>query len=261
MKKQKVTIITGASSGIGKHLALKAIKDGHQLILNARREPQLQSLQSLAPESVRYVVGDLTERKVRQNLIKIANEYGAIDYLFNNAGFGHYGPLEAQPDVSIESMIALNVTALIDMTKISLPLLKKAEAGRILNLASVLGRIELPFLSVYCATKHAVVGFSKAMNLELAQTRVTCTAICPTGVKTEFATVAAGEQMGDKADQMGEPVEQIVDAIWQEKDTQHDVFYPSMMAAGSVYLTKATGPFVRTVLKNRVRKKGVDLLS
>jgi short-subunit dehydrogenase len=257
----KVTIITGASSGIGKHLAQKAIREGHRLVLNARREDPLKTLQSVAPERVRYVVGDLSEKKTRQNMIKIANEFGAIDYLFNNAGFGYYGPLEGQTEENIESMISLNVTALIDMTRLSLPLLKKSEAGRILNLSSVLGRIELPFLSVYCATKHAVVGFSRALNLELAATNVTCTAICPSGVRTDFASVATNNSYGDKIDSFGEPVESIVDSIWQEKDVQHEVFYPSLRAAGSVYMTKATAPFVRTVIKNRVRKKGVDLIS
>lgn len=256
----KVTIITGASSGIGKFLALKAIQDGHRLILNARREEQMKTLQSSAPDRVRYVVGDLSEIKTRQNIIKIANEFGHIDYLINNAGFGYYGPLESQTDENIENMVSLNVTALIFLTKLALPLLKKSNAGRILNLASVLGRIELPFLSVYCATKRAVVGFSKALNLELAASKVTCTAICPTGVRTEFATVAAGDQMGSKADSFGEPVEQIVASIWDQKDIQHDVFYPSIKAASSVYLTKATAPFIRTVIKNRVRKKGVHLM-
>lgn len=256
-----VTLITGASSGIGRELARKAIAEGHAVILNARRSDPLEELRKSAPDRVFVVAGDVSSNEVQSKLISTAEGLGKIDYLFNNAGFGYYGTLEGQAEENILNMINLNVTALILLTKRALPLLRKSDSGRILNVASVLGRMELPFLSVYCATKYAVVGFSKSLNLELAKTNITCTAICPTGVRTEFASTAAGKEVGSKADKMGEPVDRVVDSIWKERDVHHEVFYPTALAAGSVYLTKLTEPFVKTVLKNRVRKKGLDLLS
>lgn len=255
---KKVTLITGASAGIGNLLARKALQDGYHVIVNARRLDQLEDLRKIAPDRVTVVVGDLTDKSVRQNLINAATNLGRLDYLINNAGFGWYGLLEAETDV--EAMVALNVTALIEMTRLCIPILKKSDQGRILNIASVIGRIEIPFMVTYIATKFAVVGFSRALNIELANTNITVTAYCPAGVKTEFSRVAAGGENVRDTDKYAESAEKVVSSIWKQKDTTMDLIYPTFRAWITVTLTFIFKPFIVSVMRGIVRKKGISVL-
>jgi short-subunit dehydrogenase len=254
----KVTLITGASSGMGHLLAQKALADGHTVIVNARRREPLEYLKKMEPERVAIVAGDLREQTVRDSLIKEVERLGHLDYLFNNAGFGWYGYLEKETNV--DEMVGLNVTALIEMTRLCIPYLKKAERGRILNIASALGLIEIPFMSVYVATKFAVVGFTRALNMELAQTNITATVFCPSGVKTEFARVASGRAGARETDKYAESADKVVAGIWRKKDSLHDLVYPTFLPWLTVFLTKLLRPFIVSVMKNIVRKKGLVVL-
>lgn len=254
-----VTLITGASSGIGYALAQYAIKEGHTVIINARRREPLDKLRELAPDRVRYIVGDLSEREVRLNLVKETETLGQLDYLFNNAGFGWYGFLENQTNV--EAMVSLNVTALIEMSRLCLPMLKKAKRGRIINIASALGLIEVPYMSSYVATKFAVVGFTRALNIELASTAITATVFCPSGVKTEFGQVALGAKGARRTDKYAESTDKVVAGIWRKKDTYDDLAYPTFLPWLTVFVTRLMRPFITTVLRQIVRKKGAKILN
>lgn len=252
------TLITGASSGIGYRLAKLAIEEGHTVIVNARRADQLDLLKKIAPERVLIVAGDVTQKDVQQKLVGAAQSLGHIDYLVNNAGFGYFGALEKQTNVP--GMIDLNITALIELTRQCLPLLKRASRGRILNIASVLGRIELPFMAAYIASKYAVVGFTRGLNLELAGTAVTATAVCPSGVKTEFSDVAVGSDKAHKANRFAEPVERVTQNIWKKRDTCCEVLYPTWNAAFTARATMWTRPLSKMFMRGLVKRKGENLL-
>ncbi len=253
----KVVLITGASSGIGNLLARKAVAENYTVIINARRSEALNEIKLLAPERVITVIGDVTDKNVQTKLIEEVDRIGHLDYLFNNAGFGYYGQVEKQDNIA--AVIDLNVTTLIEITRKCIPYLKTAAGGRIINVASVLGRIEIPFMSVYIATKYAVVGFTKALNLELANTTITATAMCPSGVRTEFSKVSGGGEYGRQTDQFAEEAEKVVNGIWKKKDLRVDVAYPTRIAWFTVFITKLLRPFIISVMKNMVRKKGDKL--
>lgn len=255
----KITLITGASSGIGNLLAHKALNDGHHVIVNARRKEELQKLKQIAPERVTVVEGDLCDTHVQSRLVAEIEKLGHLDYLFNNAGFGWYGLLEKQTNV--ESMVALNVTALIEMSRLCIPYLKKSERGRILNIASVLGRIEIPYMATYVATKFAVVGFTRALNIELASTNISATVYCPSGVKTEFSSVSMGSAGARQTDKYAQSAEKVVSNIWKQKDTTYDLIYPTFLAWLTTMLTFIMKPFITVVMKNIVRRKGVGIIN
>ncbi len=249
----KITLITGASSGIGKELAHKALNAGHTVIINARRKERLEELQKISPERVVIVEGDITSSEVRAQTVLAIEKFGRLDYLFNNAGFGWYGRLENESNVA--EMVNLNVTALIEMSRLCIPYLKKSERGRILNISSVLGKIEIPFMSTYVATKFAVVGFTHALNMELAYTNISATVFCPSGVKTEFGTVAAGRVGARQTDQYAESTEKVVTSIWNSRDTYKVTVYPTFIAWLTVAMTGLLRPFIASVMKGIVRKK------
>lgn len=250
----KVIAITGASSGMGHLLAQKALAEGYFVIVNARRAEALAKIKNLSPERVKVVVGNIVDEAIQKQIVEEATRLGRLDYLVNNAGFGFVGRLETE--VKTADMIQLNVTALIQLTQKCLPILKATKNARILNVASVLGTIVLPFMTTYCATKYAVVGFTKALNIELAGTGVSATAYCPSGVKTEFNAVAAGGEKGQRFDRMGEEADKVVSSIWKNRNTSADVYFPTWRAALTVRLTRLLGPFITQVLKTAVIKKG-----
>ncbi len=255
-----IVVLTGASSGIGKLISEFAIKEGYRVIVNARREDPLQELKTLANDRVSVVPGDLCERNVRDQILNEAQKYGKVDYLINNAGFGWFGRLQDQEYSNLKNMYDLNVMALSDLTRLCLPLLHKSENGRILNIASVLGTMEVPYMTSYIASKYAVVGFTKALNLELADSNVSATAFCPSGIATEFSKNSMNAQAAQKFDSLSESANKVAKKIWLARDKKGNIIYPTFLAclqARSVHVFHFIfTPFLRLFVK----RKGKDLL-
>jgi len=113
----KVTIITGASKGLGKGIAKLAINEGHQVVLNARTQSALEELKQMAPDRVHVVTGDLTDKTVRQAIVNKSLQLGRIDYLINNAGYGPIGLFENETEEQTELTINLNFLSLVDLTR------------------------------------------------------------------------------------------------------------------------------------------------
>jgi NADP-dependent 3-hydroxy acid dehydrogenase YdfG len=178
----KVALVTGASRGIGAAVARALHAEGVQLGLASRSGDDLGIDGAVAracdvrkPEQV-AALADAT-----------ADRHGGIDILVANAGVGAYGPFLDLPPEHLEEMIDVNVKGTLYAVRAALPHLLRSEAADIVTLASEAGRRGLPLEAVYCASKFAQVGFTRALDHELREQGVRCTNVCPGGVATDFA--------------------------------------------------------------------------
>jgi short-subunit dehydrogenase len=186
-------LITGASAGIGKELARVFAAEGHDLILVARRLSELQALGTELEQQYRIraraLACDLTlESALRDLLVEIHDV--DLDYLVNNAGFGTVGTF-AELDAEREAaMVALNVTAVVRLTRAVLPGMIARRKGRILNIGSTAGFQPGPYMATYYATKAFVNSFSQALAYEIRGTGVSVTVSCPGPTASEFGALA-----------------------------------------------------------------------
>jgi len=187
------TLITGGNSGIGLELARQAAADGRNLILVAHNATTLEAAEAELKRNVKVhtISQDLSQPGAAEAVHDRVRTLGAeVDCLINNAGFGDHGPFATSDLAKQRSMIAVNVTALTELTRLFLPAMLERGHGRILNTASVTGFVPGPRMSVYFATKHYVLAFSEALIEELRGSAVTVTALCPPPVQTPFVSGA-----------------------------------------------------------------------
>lgn len=201
MKRQKslkTALVTGASSGIGRELAKLLAREGHDLVLVARRREALEELaRELAVKhgvAARVIAKDLTVPDSTAEIFgELERERLSVDILVNNAGLGVHGRFwETDLDRQIE-IIQVNVVALTGLTGRFLPGLVARGRGRIVNVASTAAFQPGPYMAVYYATKAYVLSFSEALAEELSDTGVTVTALCPGPTMTEFQAAAGLE--------------------------------------------------------------------
>lgn len=185
----QVTIITGASSGIGLELAKCFANDGHPLLLISRNEERLLQLQKeLNTLANIYILSlDLTKSDFLSQVISFMDSHNLeIQYLVNNAGLGDYGKFElSNLDKQID-MVKLNQLALMTLTHQFLPKMLAKNSGGILNVASIGSFIPGPLMSIYYATKAFVLSFTQAIAEENKASNVRIMALCPGPTKTDF---------------------------------------------------------------------------
>jgi short-subunit dehydrogenase len=189
--KDQIVFITGASSGFGADAAKLFAKQGCIVVLAARRIDRL----NLIADEIRSVGGnafvlplDMTELSQLDKAVQtILDQFGHIDILFNNAGFGRLDWLEKlDPTADIEAQITTNLTGLIQLTRLVLPSMLARRSGTIINMCSIAGWIAPPLYSIYSATKHGVRGFSDALRREVAPFGIKVCGVHPGGATTEF---------------------------------------------------------------------------
>ena len=186
-----VALITGASSGIGREMARQLAAQGWELILVARRRDRLEQLAAQLPVPVTVETADLSAPGAGEELYRRL-QGKTVDLLINNAGFGAFGRFESTPLARDREMLAVNVQALHELTKLYYAEFVARDAGRILNVASSAAFAPGPLLAEYYATKAYVLRLSQALREELrrAGSRVTVSVLCPGPVRTEFDEVA-----------------------------------------------------------------------
>ncbi len=191
--KNKVAIITGASSGIGEATARGFGREGAKVVLAARRVDKLQILaqeiNSMKTGAETLVIqADLSKLDDIQAMIaQTLEKFGRIDILVNNAGFGRLDWLEnLDPIKDIQAQIDLNILGVIQTTRQVLPVMMEQRAGSIINMCSMAGLVATPTYTVYAASKHAVHGFSEALRREVKPWGIDVSLIYPGGVVTEF---------------------------------------------------------------------------
>ena len=191
---KKVSIVTGASSGLGKSLALLLCQKGHIVYVIARRRKLLNKLRDDCknlPGQIIPVSGDLTVQDFRERLIKrVIKEQGKIDYHINNAGFGRSTIFEKESIGEMQKMVNLNLVTCMHLAKLALEQMKIQGHGRIINVGSVVAFTPLPYFTVYNATKAAVYAFNRSLRYELKGLPITSTVVLPARMKTGFANVA-----------------------------------------------------------------------
>jgi uncharacterized protein len=235
---KETTLITGASSGIGLHLAKEFAKHGHPLVLVAPVEAELQAvasdIKSAHDVEVRVIATDLREAKA-ETAIREGVGDSAVEILANNAGYGKKGKAWEIPLEEDLSMVRLNVEAVLRLTKMFLPHMVERGRGRVLNTASVAGFEPGPGYAVYAATKAFVLSYSESLATELEGTGVTVTALCPGPTDTDFFPKA--DMVGTRAFQQAQLMapQEVAEAAYKALMAADRVIVPGMANKAMVF--------------------------
>jgi 3-hydroxybutyrate dehydrogenase len=205
-------IVTGSTSGIGLAIAQALARAGHGVMLNGFGDaPAIEALRAgLAAETgspVAYSAADMRKPdEIAQMVASAEATFGSVDILVNNAGVQFVAPVDEFPDAKWEQIIGINLSSNFYAIKAVLPGMKHRNRGRIVNIASAHGLVASPFKSAYVAAKHGVIGLTKAVALEVAETAITVNAVCPGYVRTPLVE----GQIRDQAKAHGLPEAQVV---------------------------------------------------
>lgn len=187
--KQKVILITGASSGIGYDTATRLAKQGHKVYGAARRIDKMQPLKELGVTPIKMDVTDDASMIAGVNAVLEAE--GRIDVLVNNAGYGYFGAIENVSMEEARKQLEVNVFGLARLTQLVIPHMRQQGSGRIVNLASIAGKLALYFGGWYHVSKFAVEGFSDALRMELKPFGIDVVIIEPGSIRTDWGVIAA----------------------------------------------------------------------
>jgi 3-oxoacyl-[acyl-carrier protein] reductase len=205
----KTALITGASAGIGQACARALAGEGAGLVLTARRQERLEQLKKEvegAGTKAVIVTGDAREEETAVKAVKAAMDaFGRIDILINNTGVGNYKHLVNTSAAEYDEMMNTNVRTTFLFTRHTVPVMLKQKSGTILMISSMAGVYGFGGEAVYCMTKFAQVGFAQALDRELRESGIKVGAICPGGVKTEFAIGKGRTEQSVKQSNMLDP--------------------------------------------------------
>ena len=187
----KVALITGASAGIGRASARALGREGAKLVLTARRKERLEQLaaeiKQLGSEAV-FFTGDAREEETAQKTVELATKtFGRLDILINNAGVGNYKNLVDTSAADYDEMMDANMRTTFLFARHAVPVMICQKSGLVLMISSMAGVYGFGGEAAYCASKFAQVGFAQGLDKELRPHGIKVGAICPGGVKTEFA--------------------------------------------------------------------------
>ncbi len=192
--REKVAVITGASSGIGRAAAVALAREGVGVVLGARRMDRLHEAVAAihrAGGNARALQTDVTRPADVKHLVDEAVVgFGRLDILINNAGLGYFGRLESMPTQEIRHLFEVNVMGTIYGIQAAVPIMRSQRSGHIINISSVVGKRATPGSAIYSATKFAQVALTESLRLELADAGIDVSVICPVSTTTEFFTVA-----------------------------------------------------------------------
>src|SRR5438552_3925754 len=182
-----VTVVTGASRGIGRAVATMAAARGARVGLVARTRPDLDGVLAEIGGRGAVATADMADRHQAEGAIEaLASELGPVEILVNNAGVGAYGPVLDAPVEDFERLMRVNYFSAVYATKAVLPSMVGRGRGHIVNLASVAGRFGAPLEAAYSASKFAMVGFTEALAFEVGPKGVGVSMVNPGPVDTEF---------------------------------------------------------------------------
>ena len=183
----KTFFITGANSGFGLAIATAAIDAGHTVIGTVRSQASREALVKTLP-ALRPVLCDVTEfDRIAEVVQQAEDDYGPVDVLINNAGYGHEGVLEESPLEEMRRQFDVNVFGAVAVAKAFLPRFRERRRGFIVNVTSMGGMITMPGIAYYCGSKFALQGISEVMRTEMAPFGVHVTTLCPGSFRTDWA--------------------------------------------------------------------------
>jgi len=247
MKQQKVAIITGGNSGIGRATAVALARQGVNITIASRRtkegEETVKLVKDAGSEGI-FVKTDVTkEDDVRSLVEKSADKFGRLDYAFNNAGIEEsMTPLVDQRSDHFDRIINVNVKGVWLSMKYEIPEMIKSGGGSIVNMSSVAGVMGFPQMPIYIASKHAVLGLTKSAALEYARSGIRINAVAPGAVNTDMAkrVMEGNPQLNQTLTSMhpigrvAEP-EEIADVVsWLLSDKSSFVLGHTLLADGGI---------------------------
>ncbi|OBZ12340.1 MULTISPECIES: SDR family oxidoreductase [Bacillales] len=191
MLKDKVIFISGASSGIGALTAIRLAERGAIPVLTGRNVDKLKEISGAIKGKHSYFQMDVTDNEqVKQTVEAVIAKYGKIDVLLNNAGYGQFEYFMSMNVESFEQMMDTNYMGIVRCTKAVIPHMVKQGGGQIVNIASLAGKIGTAKSTSYTATKHAVLGFTNSLRMELREHGIQVSAVNPGPIDTPFFSLA-----------------------------------------------------------------------
>ncbi|KEO75484.1 SDR family NAD(P)-dependent oxidoreductase [Anditalea andensis] len=262
----KVTLITGASGGIGEAIAKRLAKRKHHLLLVARNEDKLKTLASeLARDyqtAVTYIVADLSKTGAAQMLFDETQQRRLeIEILINNAGIGSGGEFAALSLQSELDMLQLNISSLVALTHLSLQGMKARKSGTIINVASMASFIPIPYMTTYAASKVFVRHFTQALTQECKPYNVHIMLLCPGLTKTNFNNAAGieneiGKGLGAEYSGSTQTPEQVADEMLMALDRRkHYIVSGRMNRLAAKFSVLLPNAFVAKSFAGSYRKK------
>lgn len=243
MLKGKTALVTGSTSGIGLGIALRLAAQGANIMLNGFGDhagPKAQ-VEALGVKAA-YNGADMSKPDEIEALVRATEaEFGAVDILVNNAGIQHVALVEDFPPEKWDAIIAINLTSAFHTTRHALPGMKQRNWGRVINVASTHGLVASAQKSAYVASKHGILGFTKALALETATTGVTANAICPGWVLTPLVQ----KQIDDRAAREGISVDQAKRDLLGEKQPSLQFTTPEQLGDLAVFMCSAAADNLR----------------
>ncbi|WP_372400299.1 3-hydroxybutyrate dehydrogenase [Azospirillum sp. HJ39] len=236
--KGKAALVTGSTSGIGLGIARQLAGQGADLMLNGFGDASYiaELCQSLSAEfgvRVAHNGADMSKPAEIEAMVAATEAaYGRLDVLVNNAGIQHVSPVDAFPVERWDAVIAINLSAVFHGTRAALPGMKARGWGRVINIASVHGLVASVNKSAYVAAKHGVIGLTKVTALELAETGITCNAICPGWVLTPLVQ----KQIDALAASRGVSIEEAGRELLSEKQPSKSFVTPEQLGELAVFL-------------------------
>ena len=193
--KNRVAVITGASSGIGRAAALSLARVGVKVVLGARRGDRLDEVAEAIRDrggEARSLPTDVTRPEEVTRLVgEAVTAFGRLDIMVNNAGLGYFGRVESTPVQDVRYLFEVNVMGTLFGIQAAVPIMRSQHSGHIITVSSVVGKRAAPGNGVYAATKFAQVALSESLRLELADAGIDVSLVCPVSTTTEFFEVAA----------------------------------------------------------------------
>jgi NAD(P)-dependent dehydrogenase (short-subunit alcohol dehydrogenase family) len=185
-----VVFVTGAGRGVGRAIALRFARDGFAVAVSGRSESPVhsvaQEIQALGGDALPLQCDVTSQPAVASAVAAAEDRLGPIDVLVNNAGIAESAPFATMDAALWERTLAVNLTGTYLCMRVVLPGMFERRGGRIINIASIAGKVGYPYTAAYCASKHAVLGLTRAVALEAAARNVTVNAICPGWLDTDM---------------------------------------------------------------------------
>ncbi|WP_430454280.1 SDR family NAD(P)-dependent oxidoreductase [Rhodopirellula europaea] len=257
-----VTIVTGASSGIGLELTRMLVEEGAHVVAVARRRERLTELadSTSRPERVHCIAGDVTEASTREAALNAADSLGdgGLDLLVNNAGVGAIGPFADASPERMRRVMEVNFFAPVDWTRDALPRLRSvAHNGRrpvICNIGSVLGHRAVPDKSEYCASKFALHGWNDSLRAELVGDGIGVTLVSPSTTRSEFFDSLVETEPDQKSNSIGSwPPRRVAQATLLAIKRGRGEVILSLGGKALVYADRVSPPVMNGLLAKRGR--------